>query len=109
MVRLLIAVACLAISGCSTLRTMDRDLITRFSMTGPGHWEMTAGTAANYPIDSEKHEAIRLGWIEDYIRANGCTTFEVHERVVTRAPTDNVGRVGFSKNVGSIRYTGTCK
>lgn len=107
--RITLPLLCLVLASCSSIRTFDRDLMTRFAMSGPGQWEMTTTTAANYPIESEKHEAIRLGWIDDHIRANGCSSFEVTERLVTRAPTDNKLRTGGSTNVGTIRYTGTCR
>jgi len=107
----LIALAAIAaaLAGCQTVRTFDRDLMSRFEMTGPDAWTMTVTTAANYPADSEKHEAIRIGWIGDFARANGCAEFEVTDRQLTRAPTDNFMRTGTSDQVGTLRYTGACR
>lgn len=99
--------ACVA--GCATVHKMDRQMLTQFQMVEPGQWTMSAGTAANYPVDSEKAESIRLGWIDQYIRANGCTTFKVESRGWTKTPTDNFMVTGASDNVGRLYYKGTCQ
>lgn len=108
-IRTTVAVLVLSLAACASVRKFDRDAMSRFAMTAPGAWTMTVTTAANYPIDSGKHEAIRLGWIEDHIRANGCTTFEVVDRQLTLAPTDRFTRTGWSDNVGTLAYSGTCR
>lgn len=83
--------------------------MTQFQLVEPGVWTMSAGTAANYPPESEKAESIRMGWIDQYVRANGCTTFEVESRSWTKTPTDNFLVTGPSESVGRVYYKGTCR
>lgn len=97
------------LAGCATVHKMDRQMMTDFQMIAPGQWAMSATTAANYPVDSEKAEAIRIEWIGQHIRANGCTTFQVDSRNWTKTPTDNFMVTGASENVGKMYYKGTCQ
>ena len=96
------------LTGCAAIHKIDRDVLTQFEMEADDTWRMTARTAANYPVESEKAEGIRMQWLDDHLRANGCRDHEVTERVWTKAPTDNFINTGFSKNVGVLVYHGTC-
>jgi len=91
-----------ALAGCSTIHSLDRNAMTRFEIKDNGDWTMAATTAANYPVDSEKAEAIRRNWISEHARANGCTGFEITSREWTKA----VGSI--SESVGTLNYAGTC-
>lgn len=100
--------AALVLAGCATAHKWDRATMTRFEMTGADTWRMTATTAANYPPESEKAEAIRLGWIDQHAQANDCAAPEVTERRWTAMPTDSFSRTGTSKSVGTLIYEGRC-
>ena len=100
-----------AIGGCATVHKMDRGMMSKFEMLSPTEWRMTASTAASYPPESAKAEAIRKEWIEQYTKTNGCSSFTVSNRIWTKTPSDSVVASGFSKftdSVGTLLYTGTC-
>lgn len=95
----------LVVSGCATL---DRSSVSRFEMVTDTSWKMWARTASNYAPDSERAEAIRMSWIQKYVEANGCKTYQIVDRRWTKEPTDNFMQSGFSSSVGELAYTGTC-
>lgn len=103
----LLLLICIA-TGCASVHRWDRNSMTKFEMTSSETWRMTVTTAANYPPQSEKAEAIRQNWILDHARANGCREVVVKDRVWTKQPTDTFSRTGFSDSVGTLSYTGTC-
>lgn len=103
-----VVVACLAAAlvGCATL---DRSTESRFEMVTDSSWRLWARTSSNYAPDSERAEAIRMGWIRTYTEANDCRSFQVTDRRWTKEPTDNIVRTGFSQSMGALVYTGTCE
>lgn len=105
---MIVMVACFAsaLVGCATL---DRSSESRFEMVTDTSWRLWARTASNYAPDSERAEAIRLGWIQKYTEANGCRSFKVTDRRWTKEPTDNFMRTGFSESMGALVYTGSCE
>lgn len=105
--RIALPLLCLALVSCASVRDMDRGYLSQFAMTGPGQWEMTASAAAR-GAHSEENEAKRRGWINDYIQANGCSTYEVTERRVTKAPPQRA-MLGIKTDGDTIYYAGTCQ
>lgn len=104
--QMLIVLLAVLLSGCATL---DRSSESRFEMVSDTSWRMWARTASNYAPDSERAEAIRMDWIQTYVEANGCRSFQVVDRRWTKEPTDSFMRTGLSSSVGALTYTGTCE
>lgn len=99
---LLVLTAAVLLAGCSTVHRLDRSVMTEFRMVSPESWEMTVGTGINYPPDSEKAEAIRLQWIGEHAKANGCTSYAVASRQFTKSASS------FAESAGMLTYTGSC-
>jgi len=105
--RITLPLLLIALTSCASVRDMNRGLLSQFTMTGPGQWEMIAN-AAGRGAQTEEGEATRLGWIRDYTQANGCSSYEITERRLTKAPPQR-SMLGIKASGDTIRYTGTCR
>lgn len=105
--RITLTLLLLTLTACASVRDMDRGLLSQFTMTGPGQWEMTAN-AAGRGAQTDEGEATRLGWIRDYTQANGCSAYEITERRLTKAPPQRA-MLGIKTSGDAIHYTGTCR
>ena len=84
-VNVVIIVVLLVLSGCASL---DRVTVTRFEPIKTGnnqaYFKYTSFADAMYPLKSNGAEAIRIGWLEEWLSDNGYS--EVNYEILSRKP-----------------------
>jgi hypothetical protein len=99
--------AAFLIGGCAS---MDRNRVSSFEpytdITGNMMFKFRADTdSITYPESSEKSEAIRMEWLEEYLRSN--TLCGQGYEIIERKPM--VKSSTSSGPVHSVYYVGRCK
>lgn len=93
--------AMISLSACATV---DKHAMSEFLVRNDEVFVMTASADAIYPIDSPRAEAIRTGWLEEYLSVNGMCLdgYAIDQRTVS---IQNHGLFG---TIGRLTYEGRC-
>lgn len=75
-----LALAAAILAGVAGCASYDRIGMTRVEPAGPGVWRFVAGANATYPLDSPRAEDIRLGWLDEAMRRNCPTGYDIASR-----------------------------
>lgn len=103
------AILCIVVSlltGCASLDRLPMSSFEPFANnSGQAMFRFRADTASiAYPTDTKEGEAVRMGWLEEYLKLNDLCPqgYEIIERkVVVRAET-------FAGPAHTIYYIGRC-